>query len=181
MTEILTLQASIVPSALLMLKFFSLKGSVGRLGFFESWLLRLLIHFVILLTFCWFSKLVNGETFVSVWSLSSCPLVAPIYFRRANELGMNYALIVLCLSVDLVSSAGLIPLTAGLLFAATKIYPWIMFLGLLFKPGQMQKDSSDPKSRVLDFWYKFLRPCVDRAGTQGAPAYPRPLFSSYLQ
>ena len=28
MTEILTLQASIVPSALLMLKFFSLKGSV---------------------------------------------------------------------------------------------------------------------------------------------------------
>ena len=103
-----------------MLGFFSLKGNIGRLDFFKSYLLRLLIYFVILSTFCWLSKLAAGETFEPVWSLSSYPLVAPIYFRRANELGMNYAWIVLCLSVDLVSSAGLIPLTAGLFLLRQK-------------------------------------------------------------
>ena len=131
---------------LIVLKFFSLNGNMGRLDFLKSYLLRVLLVFILVSIFSFIALITAGELFSNflsfsepLFSLFGILIIGPTCFRRANDLGMNYTWIILYLLVDLLPLVGLIPITT-VPATPTTIYKLVIFLVLAFKPGQTHKD-----------------------------------------
>ena len=149
-----------------MLTFFSINGNMGRLDYYKSFLLRLLIMAFTAFILALICLLVFGDPFISVWSyFLYYPFFVPINFRRANDIRMNWAWLFLGLFLSLLPVVGLRLNYGGIISDAAistmlynpgidiaiTIYLWVISLLLLFMPGQAYGISSDQKSRVLKF------------------------------
>ena len=131
-----------------MLKFFSVNGNMGRLDYYKSLLFRFLIWIVTGFILALVCLLVFGNPFMRLWSFFLYyPCIVPVNFRRANDIRMNWAWILLGLFLGLLPVVGLV-LNSNGINTALAIYSWGIFSVLLFMPGQAHKDFVRSKNQV---------------------------------
>lgn len=136
-----------------MLKFFSTNGNMGRLDYYKSLLFRLLVGIVTGLILALICLLVFGNLFIRAWSFFLYyPCIAPVNFRKADDIRMNWTWILLELFLSLLPAVGLLLYNDGIhaaistmlnnagINSAITIYSWVISLLLLFMPGQAHKD-----------------------------------------
>ena len=137
-----------------MLKFFSINGNMGRLDYYKSLLFRLLVAAVTGIILSLICLLIFGNPFIRLWSFFLYyPFIVPVTFRRANDIRMSWLWLFLGLFLSLLPVAGLllnyndiisntamstILYNPGINIALT-IYSWVIFLLLLFVPGEVHK------------------------------------------
>jgi len=136
-----------------MLKFFSINGNMGRIDYYKSLLFRLLIATVIAVILAFMSLFFFGYPLIRLWSLFLYYLIiVPINFRRAKDIRMNWAwlfpvlfynflpfVVILLIYNGFSTAISKMFYNPGINFAIT-IYSWVIFLLLLFMPGQAHKD-----------------------------------------
>ena len=136
-----------------MLNFFSINGNMGWLDYYKSFLFRLLVGIVTGIILGLVYLLVFGEPYIRLWSfILYYPFIAPVNFRRANDIRMNWIWILLELFLSLLPVVGLLLYNDGIqaaiitmlnkpgIYTAITIYSWVISLLLLFMPGQVHKD-----------------------------------------
>ena len=144
----------------MMLKFFSINGTMGRLDYYKSLLFRLLVAAVTGIILGLICLLVFGNPFIRLWSFFLYyPFIVPVNFRRANDIRMNLIWLFLGLFLSLLPVVGLLLYNDGIHTAisamlsnaginiAITIYSWMISSLLLFMPGQVHKDFIRSKNR----------------------------------